>query len=175
MSTWYTTYYGEQYADSVRGLLTPERTAAEVAFIRQVIGLEPPAAVADVACGEGRHARLFAAQGFDVTGVDQNVDFIARARWNAPARTQFLVGDMREAVGGPYQLVLLLYHSFGFFDDAGNRRVLEEWCGRLDASGWIVVDVWNRDAIIRHLQPHRTWQASPDLDVREDYAFDPLT
>jgi len=63
MAEWWAQYYGDQYADSVRGLLTPERTAEEVAFIRGVTGLTPPASVADVACGEGRHARLLAAQG----------------------------------------------------------------------------------------------------------------
>jgi SAM-dependent methyltransferase len=175
VSGWYTSYYGKQYADSVRGLLTPERTAAEVAFIRKVTNLQPPAAIADIACGEGRHARLFAAQGFEVTGIDQNPDFIASARGQAPAGADFLVGDMRDAVGGPYQLVMLLYHSFGFFADEENRCLLQSWSERLAPGGWCVVDVWNRDAIISHLQPPRVWQASSDLEVRENYAFDPLT
>jgi SAM-dependent methyltransferase len=159
----------------VQGLLTPERTAEEVAFIRHLTGVEPPAAIADVACGEGRHARLFAEQGFEVMGVDQNPEFIARAAEDAPIHAQFQVGDMRQALGGPYQLILLLYHSFGFFSDKENRRVLETWCARLVKGGWCVIDVWNRDAIIRHLHPSREWQPSPELQVREEYAFDPLT
>jgi D-alanine-D-alanine ligase len=172
---WYKTFYGDQYRDSVRGLLTPERTADEVAFIRHVTGIEPPAAIADVACGEGRHARLFADQEFEVTGVDQIPEFIARAADGASVRAHFRVGDMREAFGGPYQLILLLYHSFGFFSDEENRMVFERWCERLGAESWCVIDVWNRDAIVRHLQPSREWQPSPDLRVREEYDFDPLT
>lgn len=178
MSDWYVTYYGEQYADSVRDLLTPERGAADVAFVLRETGLQPPAAIADVPCGEGRHARLFAAGGFTVTALDQNETFLARAREGAPPGVTFVRGDMRETVGGPYQLVAVLYHSFGFFDDADNRRVLRQWTGRLAPGGWLVLDVWNRDSIIRLLAtngPSRTWTTSAGLEVREDYAFDPLT
>jgi D-alanine-D-alanine ligase len=172
---WTAAYYGQQYADSVRGLLTPERTTAEVDFILRETGIAPPAAVADVACGEGRHAREFAARGFHVTGVDQSAEFIARGRADAPERMRLLVGDMREPVGSPYDLVTLLYHSFGFFADHENRDLLRGWAERLAPGGWFALDVWNRDRIVRQPLPHREWRASDALTVREEYRFDPLT
>lgn len=173
---WYTTYYGEQYADSVRHALTAERSAAEVDFILRETRLEPPASIADVACGEGRHALAFATHGFDVTGVDQNESFLenARQRTLSGVSARFIVGDMRAPVGGGYQLVTLLFHSFGFFSDAENRDLLVAWAARLAPGGWFVLDVWNRDAILRHFMPDREWQTPDGLTIRERQTFDLL-
>jgi SAM-dependent methyltransferase len=177
MDDWFVAYYRGQYADSVRNLLTPERSLAEVEFILRETGLKPPAKVADVACGEGRHAVILAARGFQMLGVDQNADFLAKARAATPAAAQaeYVVGDMRQAIGGPYDLVLSLFHSFGFFGDAENARMLRAWGDRLTPGGFLVLDVWNRDRILRQYTPERTWQATHDLRVTEKSAFDPLT
>lgn len=66
---WFRRYYGEQYADSVRGMLTQERSEREVEFIVRETALQPPASVLDLACGAGRHALAFARHGYVVTGV----------------------------------------------------------------------------------------------------------
>ncbi|HUS15735.1 MAG TPA: class I SAM-dependent methyltransferase [Chloroflexia bacterium] len=175
MTEWYQAYYGADYAESVREIATPARAEAEVAFIVRETGLQLPAAVADVACGHGRHAVAFATRGFRVTGVDQNADFIAAGQAAAPAGTDLVVGDMRQPFGGPYNLITILFQSFGFFDDAENHAVLEVWSARLAPGGWFVLDVWNRDFIIRHFEPVRTWQASATLEVSEQRRFDPLS
>ena len=176
-SNWYARYYGEDYAASVASALTAERSAAEVAFILGETGARPPALVADVACGHGRHANIFAARGFDVTGVDQNAAYLERARAETPpgASARYVQGDMREAVGGPYALVLSLFHSFGFFSDKDNRRMLQSWAGALAPGGFLALDVWNRDALLRRNTPGRAWQAAPDLSVDEHYAYDALS
>ncbi|MBF6590804.1 MAG: class I SAM-dependent methyltransferase [Ktedonobacterales bacterium] len=177
MDEWYRAYYRTHYADSVRHLLTGERSLAEIEFILRLTGLKPPVPIADVACGEGRHAAILAARGFRLLGVDQNADFLARARATTPtsAHAEFVVGDMREAVGGPYELVLSLFHSFGFFSDADNARMVRAWGERLAPGGYFVLDIWNRDRILRHFQPERTWQASPELRVTERSVFDALS
>lgn len=176
-SSWYARYYGEDYAASVASALTAERSAAEVAFILRETGVQPPAAIADVACGHGRHANILAERGFDVTGVDQNAAYLERARTEIPegASARYLQGDMRDAVGGPYALVLSLFHSFGFFSDGENRRMLHNWAGALAPGGFFALDVWNRDALLRRNTPGRTWQAAPDLSVEERYAYDALS
>ncbi|MGH2484822.1 MAG: class I SAM-dependent methyltransferase, partial [Ktedonobacterales bacterium] len=174
---WYTAYYREEYAASVAAALTAERSAAEVAFILRETGAQPPAAVADVACGHGRHARILAERGFAVTSVDQNAVYLERARADLPAgaSARFIQGDMRAAVGGPYTLVLSLFHSFGFFADEENRGMLQSWAGVLAPGGFFALDVWNRDALLRRDSSGRTWQAAPDLSVAERYAYDPLS
>ena len=47
---WTLAYYREQYADSVRPMLTEERSRAEVDFLLRETGLRPEAQVADVPC-----------------------------------------------------------------------------------------------------------------------------
>lgn len=174
---WYQRYYGEDYAASVASALSAERSAAEVAFILRETGAEPPAPVADIACGHGRHARLFAERGFAVTGVDQNAEYLRQARAGLPAgaTATFHQGDMRAATGGPYALALSLFHSFGFFSDEENGRMLQRWASALRPGGFFVLDVWNRDALLRRDTPGRTWQATDDLTVIERYAYDALS
>lgn len=178
MDDWYATYYREHYRDSVRRLLTPARTEEEVAFILHETRLAAPATVADVACGEGRHALAMARRGLTVMGIDLNPDFIATARDHTTElgeRARFFTGDMREALGGPYQLILSLFQSFGFFDDADNAKVLRVWARRLAPGGYFVLDLWNRDYLLRHTLGDYTWEAEPGLRVAEHKDFDPLT
>lgn len=173
---WFERYYSEHYADSVRGMLTQERSEREVEFILSETGLQPPAHVLDLACGAGRHSLAFARRGLSVTGVDLNAGWIEAARDAAGALdATFVAGDMRAAFGGPYDLIVSLFHSFGFFSDAENQTMLEAWAERLRSGGWLVMDVWNRDAMLRHWAPAHDWSPSDELTVRERRDFDPLT
>jgi SAM-dependent methyltransferase len=174
---WYFAYYRDQYADSVRPMLTEERSRAEVDFVLRQTGLEPPGIIADVPCGFGRHTRVYAERGFQVMGVDQNADFIASAREQLPpdADCDLRVADMRQAFSGPYDMVAILYHSFGFFSDEENRALLVDWAARLRPDGYLALDIWNRERILRNYTPVRTWRASPELEVTETSSFDLLT
>jgi len=173
---WFAQYYGERYADSVRPMLTEERSDAEVAFILRETGLRPPARVLDLACGFGRHALPFARRGYAVTGVDRNGEWIAQAQQAAAGLdATFVEGDMREPFGGPYDLLASLFHSFGFFSDAENEAMLAGWSARLRDSGWLSMDIWNRDSMLRQWQPIHEWEPNLALRVREERAFDPLS
>ena len=74
-------------------------TEAEVAFVCDVLALQPGAHVLDVGCGTGRHAVPLAARGLQVTGVDLSPEMLARARDRAAAagvRVELLEADARE-------------------------------------------------------------------------------
>ncbi len=79
-------------------------------FARQVASPLPPGArILDLGCGEGRDSVFFAAQGFDVVGVDISRAGIAKAERLAEARgvrVRWLVGDMaRLDYPGPFDLI----------------------------------------------------------------------
>ncbi len=79
-------------------------------FARRVAALLPRGArVLDLGCGEGRDSVFFAAEGFEVVGVDASRAGIAKARCLAEARgaqVRWLVGDMaRLAYRGPFDLI----------------------------------------------------------------------
>jgi SAM-dependent methyltransferase len=70
--------------------------------------------VLDVACGTGEHARLLAAEGFAVDGVDLSAEFVGIARRKHPAG-RFVQGDMSDFhLGRRYDAVLCLFSSIGY-------------------------------------------------------------
>jgi len=60
--------------------LTDERSDAEVAALVNLLELDSPMKILDLACGFGRHANRLAALGHSVTGVD-----LMLASWSLPA------------------------------------------------------------------------------------------
>jgi SAM-dependent methyltransferase len=70
-------------------------TANEVAFLVEVLGLEPGQRVLDVGCGPGRHARALAERGIEVLGVDISERFVELARLDAPPGARFERLDAR--------------------------------------------------------------------------------
>lgn len=82
-------------------------------FARRVAALAVPGGrVLDLGCGEGRDSVFFAAQGFEVTGVDVSGAGIVKGRRLAESRgvrVRWLVGDMaRVRYDGPFDLVYSL-------------------------------------------------------------------
>lgn len=94
-------------------LKTPERYiwgTEPSPFARQVASRLPSGSrVLDLGCGEGRDSVFFAAQGFEVVGVDISGAGITKAERLAGARevrVRWLVGDMtRLGYPGPFDLV----------------------------------------------------------------------
>lgn len=64
----------------------PSYPPETVDWILGTAGLTPPATIADIGCGTGISARLFAERGFDVVGVDPNEEMLAKARGGGGAR-----------------------------------------------------------------------------------------
>lgn len=69
-------------------------------WIARWAALAGPGPVLDLACGSGRHARLFAARGHAVTAVDRDADALARLAGVAGVRT--LRADLED--GSPWPL-----------------------------------------------------------------------
>jgi SAM-dependent methyltransferase len=132
-----------------------------VALIVEVLELHPGDRVLDLACGSGDHARRLARRGLDVLGVDIAPSLIAHCRDRARKAhidtAHFEVGDMRElAYEAEFDAVLLLSGSFGFFDDAANRDVLQRVARALRPQGRVLIDVFD-PAMMVVRPPRRTW------------------
>lgn len=171
---WFKEYYGDLYAESVRGLFKPERTLREVEFLCSATGLEPGSAIADLGAGEGRHAIELWRRGYLVTAVELNHASMDRARAAAgPESTiRFVEGDMRQAVPGPYDLVTILHDSFGLFTDVQNLRLLEDWTHELKPGGHVLIDVQNRDELLGRFEKSSVRRVSPTLTVAEERTWD---
>jgi SAM-dependent methyltransferase len=99
--------------------------------------------VLDVACGTGEHARLLAAQGFVVDGLDLDPAFVRIAEQKHPAG-QFFVADMNDFhLSHRYDAVLCLFSSIAYLQTLDRvRRALMCFGEHLLPQGMIVIEPW---------------------------------
>jgi SAM-dependent methyltransferase len=158
--------------------LTEERADSEIAVWTDLLHMEPPLKILDLACGFGRHSNRLAALGYDVTGVDYTPGFLAIARQVAGklgVRVDYQQGDMRQIdFVDRFDRVLLLFTSFGYFTDAENLRVLENMVRALKPGGKLGLDIPNRDAVVKDLPADYVIEKLDGL-VLNRLSFDPLT
>jgi SAM-dependent methyltransferase len=139
--------------------LYSHRSAAEAAgFIDALIArrmLTGGAAVLDLGCGAGRHARYLASKGFDVTGLDLSEESLRLARPGESPTLRFVRQDMREPFGdGRFDHVVNLFTSFGYFDELDDHlTVVENIAASLKSGGNVVIDYLNVRNAEAHLVP----------------------
>ena len=157
----YLYFYGE--------ILTDELSDRQVNFLIRELDLASPLRILDLACGFGRHANRLAALGHEVTGIDLMPGFLEIARMDAARRgvnVTYMQGDMREIdFQEAFDLVLLLFTAFGYFDDAQNLRVLENVRRALKPGGRLVFDLNNRDVLVKNLFPFFVQDKGGDLMI----------
>lgn len=164
-AAWVTDYFGADYLRLYQ--FPPERTNPEVEFLYQELSrrLPPDGPVLDLACGQGRHAVQLAQRGLRVMGLDyqQNLlDEAARSARERQVRLPLVRGDMRRLpFTGAFAAVMCMFSAFGYFSDVENAGVLAEIARSLRPGGWLVLDIANRDHLLRHAQP-RGWKRLPD-------------
>ncbi|MGE5290524.1 MAG: class I SAM-dependent methyltransferase [Micromonosporaceae bacterium] len=154
------------------------RADDEAELIWRLLELEAGMEVLDLACGHGRIANALAARGCRVTGLDATPLFLDLARRDAAARgleVTYVEGDMRSLPWtGQFDHVINWFTAFGYFDDAGNRRVLEEAARALKPGGRLMIETNNRDWVIRNFQPASVDEREGKLLI-DRRRFDPLT
>lgn len=118
---WFKDWFNSSYYHKLYFERDEEEAAA---FInRLLIHIHPEAGsrMLDVACGRGRHSRLLAAKGFDVTGIDISEDSIRAARTWENEHLHFFQHDMRL----PFYINYFRY-AFNFFTSFGYFKTERE-------------------------------------------------
>ena len=143
------------------------------AFIRKLVQrlqLKTGSRVLDVACGRGRHCKILAAMGFDVTGIDLSPGNIEYAKQFETDNLQFFVHDMRLPFWGNYfDHAFNFYTSFGYFrtrreHDAAIRTIARS----LKPNGYLVMDYLNVHYCEDHLLPGITKHLNgTDYDIEK--------
>lgn len=118
----------------------PDYPAAALDHVSERCGLKPGDRVLDVGCGTGIFARLLAARGLQVSGVEPNDDMLRQARREDTPGVEFRQGRA-EATGMPERSVraVTAAQAFHWFDAA---RALVEFCRVLVPEGWTAL-LWN--------------------------------
>jgi cyclopropane fatty-acyl-phospholipid synthase-like methyltransferase len=69
-------FFKGRYKEVWRKLIPPGLSEAECSFIEEVAGLQPSDNVLDLMCGYGRHALELARRGYQITAVDNLIEYI---------------------------------------------------------------------------------------------------
>ncbi|HEY0677578.1 MAG TPA: class I SAM-dependent methyltransferase [Chitinophagaceae bacterium] len=127
----------------------------------------------DVACGRGRHSRILAEKGFDVTGIDLSIASINEAKKYESDNLHFFQHDMRLPFRVNYfDYVFNLFTSFGYFNsDRENDNVIRTMSSALKEGGVLVMDYLNVHFAEDHLV-HKTEQQADGVNFLLTRWFD---
>jgi SAM-dependent methyltransferase len=131
-------------------------TRTEMAFVQRQAPLPTYRTLLDLCCGDGRLAIPLAARGYVVTGWERDARMVADARAHAgesEGGAQFIQADMRELdrATGSYDVVINMWHSFGYFDADTNASIVRTVYEKLNPHGRFIIDLYNR----RYFEAHQ--------------------
>ena len=161
--------------------LLERRSDSEAELIRRLLDLPPGAEVLDAPCGHGRIANRLAGGGWRVAGLDSSHLFLDLARERAAALgvdVEYIEGDLREMqFENRFDAAINWFTSFGYFDDAGNRRVLEGFRRALKPGGVLLLEQASRDLLVANIPPSgpAVWMSERGDDLMIDkVSLDPV-
>lgn len=179
MAEWWETFFEGVALDMWRLAVSDAQTVADADRIERLLGLPPGAKLLDAPCGNGRIALELARRGYPVTGIDIASGYIAEATERAREgrlAADFQIGDLREmpwneAFDGAY----CTGNSFGYCDDAGNERILNNVTRALRPGGRFLLECPLVAESILSRFPPNAWHLVGDIYFLAKRSFDPPT
>jgi SAM-dependent methyltransferase len=158
-------------------ILTPDRTAAEVRALQELLDLRPGTRVLDLGCGHGRISLPLARLGCAVTGLDASLPLLQRAQ--TAAREQdlelaLLHMDMKNLdAEEAFDAVLNISTAFGYVEDErDDLRALGAVRRALAPGGRFLIDTENREYML--CKDRRIWFELGGTTVWSERSFDPI-
>ncbi len=174
---WWEDLFNEDFLRTV-GKVTDAEIVTDANFIEDSLGVARGATVLDLACGTGRHAIELSRRGYQVVGFDLSLSMLAHASDEAQERNQklnFVQGDMREMVfEEAFDGVYCWQTSFGFFEEERNAQVVARVHAALKKGGQFLLDVVNRDYIVRQA-PSLAWFEGQGCVCMDEMQMDFIT
>jgi D-alanine-D-alanine ligase len=156
-----------------RSVCNEELTRQEVDFLVENIVLEKNAQILDLCGGHGRHSLELSRRGFkNVTVLDYSghlVDLGARKAGEEGLNIDFIQGDARDTglPASSFGVILIMASSFGYFEnEEENRKILEEAFRLLAPQGLFLLDLPDRDFVMRGFRPVSEHKVNEDITVK---------
>jgi SAM-dependent methyltransferase len=140
-------HWYETFADTVQ----PALAETELAGITRLLPLNEFRRVLDVGCGVGRVAGPLASLGYDVIGLDINVDALRRGRRDAP-HVRFVALDQRHAgrMRWRFDAAILLWHSLGFGSRDDDLATLAGLAAIVRPGGRVALELFHPGWMAQH-------------------------
>jgi len=153
----YATVYNLLYKDK-----DYEKEAQHIVEILQKYGVNPGCSILNLGCGTGRHDRILAEMGYDMTGVDMSQEMVKIAREvkrgevkserkdGSLLTAHFLQGDIRNIIlEESFNAVISLFHVMSYQNsDDDVTAVFNNVYRHLNKKGIFVFDCWYADAVL---------------------------
>ena len=179
-SDWWKTIFDEIYLiTDARSVCDEEVTSREVDFLEYVQGIEKSSPILDLCGGHGRHSLELCRRGFkDVTVLDYSPFLIDLGRERAQREglnAKFIQGDARDT-GLPdqsYRFIIIMANSFGYFiDEKEDKKTVREALRLLMPGGSLLLDLPNREYVLRNFSPQSWHEANEDIVVCRQRTLD---
>ena len=123
---------------------------------------DPGALLVDIACGRGRHARMLAAAGYEVTGIDLSAENISFAKQAESARLHFYLHDMRLPFWINYfDYAFNFFTSFGYFrTEREHNNAIRTVAQSLKPGGILVMDYLN----VHYSEDHLVHKSEKEIE-----------
>jgi len=174
-SSWWRTYFDDEYFRQHDPLFSSERSRREVAGMLNLIGLAQGARVLDAPCGWGRHSTLLAEAGCDAFGADISFHMLRHAPIG-PAR--YAAADLRSLPyrDAAFDAVVNVFSSLGLFlRDEDDIAALAEARRVLRPDGTLLLETMHRDDVIAAYADRDQWSLEDGTEVRVRRRFNPVT
>lgn len=177
---WRDEYFSKAYYNFFARHLTQERTEKEVDFLEVSVPIKKNMMILDLGCGFGRHSIELAKRGYKVVGVDRSNELLEIARENAKKEglinLEFYCMEYKDLsqINYLFDVVLCLYTSFGLNSYKEDRETLKEVYKILKPKGKLLIDIENREALLRHFIPY-SWDIMEDFVLLTEHKFEPET
>lgn len=146
-SEWWRTFFDDDYVAAWSAAGAFEASAQQAEDIAASLPGNGPLEILDVPCGFGRIAARLHERGHVVTGLDLSAAQLRTARERNPGPL-YIQGDMRSPPPGPYDAVLNLFSSFGYFAQrSDDLTALQAWFAVLRPGGVLIMDLMHRDGV----------------------------
>ncbi|TDH25481.1 class I SAM-dependent methyltransferase [Segetibacter sp. 3557_3] len=122
----------------------------------------PGSRMLDVACGKGRHSKVLAEHGFDVTGIDLSFESIQEALESEDDNLHFYQHDMRLPFWIHYfDYAFNFFTSFGYFKTRReNDNAVRTIAQSLKSEGYLVMDYLN----VHYAEDHLVKDTIKEID-----------
>jgi SAM-dependent methyltransferase len=174
---WWEELFNDDYLRTMEKV-TDAQVSLEADFIETSLGLERGGTILDLACGTGRQAIELARRGYEVVAFDLSLQMLARAGDEAQERDvklNFVQGDMRDMTfEAQFDGVYCWNTAFGYFDEEKNAHVVDRVHHSLKAGGLFLLDVVNRDFIVRQ-SPSLAWFEGDGCVCMDEMTVDFIT